>query len=106
MTFRVLLRMELHEGGEAEFEKAWLAGADVITSQSANLGQCLAPSAEEPAVYYVISDWTDEASFRAYELSVEHLEHRERLHPYRRSGTMAVMNVAHSLAGAAAASTP
>jgi len=106
MTFRVLLRMELHKGGEAEFERAWLAGANVITGQPANLGQWLAPSAEEPAVYYIISDWTDEASFRAYELSEEHREHRKRLHPYRRSGTMAVMNIAHSLAGAAAVGAP
>jgi heme-degrading monooxygenase HmoA len=102
MVFRVLLRMELHEGGEAEFEKAWLAGADVISGQPANLGQWLALSAEEPAVYYIISDWTDEAAFRDYELSEEHREHRQRLHPYRKSGTMAVMNIAHSRAGAAA----
>ncbi|UNO40775.1 antibiotic biosynthesis monooxygenase family protein [Streptomyces sp. MST-110588] len=100
--FRVLLRMELHPGREKEFEEAWTAGADVITSQPANLGQWLAASTEEPSVYYIVSDWTDEAGFREYELSETHLEHRKRLHPYRKSGSMSVMTVIRSMTGAAA----
>ncbi|MEU5210217.1 antibiotic biosynthesis monooxygenase family protein [Streptomyces sp. NPDC020742] len=101
--FRVLLRMELHPGREEEFEEAWLAGADIITSQPANLGQWLAASTEEPSVYYIVSDWTDEAGFREYEHSEIHLEHRKRLHPYRKSGSMAVMTVLRAMTGAAAA---
>ncbi|GAA3428006.1 antibiotic biosynthesis monooxygenase family protein [Streptosporangium sandarakinum] len=99
-AFRVLLRMELVPGREEEFERAWLAGADVITGQPANLGQWLSKSAEEEGVYYIVSDWTDEARFREYERSDQHLEHRRTLHPYRSSGSMVTMNVVHSMAGA------
>ncbi|MFC4121818.1 antibiotic biosynthesis monooxygenase family protein [Nonomuraea zeae] len=101
MAFRVLLRMELVPGREAEFERAWLAGADVITGQPANLGQWLSRSEDEQGVYYIVSDWTDEARFREYELSDQHLEHRKKLHPYRVAGSMTTMTVLHSLAGAA-----
>lgn len=104
MTFRVMLRMQIHPGREAEFEQAWLDGADVINSQPANLGQWLSRSAEEQGVYWIVSDWTDEPGFRTYELSEEHLVHRGRLHPYRSGGTMTTMTLLHSLDGAAARS--
>jgi heme-degrading monooxygenase HmoA len=102
MAFRVLLRMDLEPGREREFERAWLDGAHVITGQPANIGQWLSKSAEEDSVYYIVSDWTDEERFREYELSEDHLEHRKRLHPYRRSGSMVTMTLLHSLDGAAA----
>jgi heme-degrading monooxygenase HmoA len=101
-VFRVLLRMELVPGREQEFERAWLDGAHVITDQPANLGQWLSKSADEESVYYIVSDWTDEARFREYELSEQHLEHRQKLHPYRRKGSMSTMTVVHALEGAAA----
>jgi heme-degrading monooxygenase HmoA len=96
-AFRVTLRMQVHPGKGAEFEQAWQDGADVITSQPANLGQWLSKSADEENVYYIVSDWIDEPLFRAYELSQEHLDHRVKLHPYRESGSMATMHVLHEM---------
>jgi len=80
----------------------WHEGADVITGQPANVGQWLCRSEDEPDVYHIISDWTDEPSFRDYEQSREHLEHRRTLHPYRLRGSMATATVLAGLKGAAA----
>jgi heme-degrading monooxygenase HmoA len=104
-TFRVMLRMATHPGREADFERAWSDGAPVITGQPTNLGQWLSRSAEEPGVYWIISDWVDEASFREYEQSPEHLAHRGRLHPYRASGSMTTMHLLADLPGAARTAT-
>jgi len=104
MTFRVMLRMELVPGAGADFEQAWRAGADTITGQPANLGQWLCRDAEEPDVYHIVSDWTDESSFRTYELSEAHLAHRVTLHPYRLRGSMSTATVLAGLAGAGAGS--
>jgi heme-degrading monooxygenase HmoA len=105
-TFRVMLRMVTRPDHEQDFERAWSDGAPVITGQPANLGQWLSRSAEEPGVYWIVSDWVDEASFRAYERSPEHLAHRARLHPYRASGSMTTMHVLADLPGAARSATP
>jgi heme-degrading monooxygenase HmoA len=102
MTFRVLLRMEVAPGAAPDFERVWHEGAGVITGQPANVGQWLCRSEDEPDVYHIVSDWTDEASFRAYELSAEHLAHRRTLHPYRLRGSMATATVLAALPGAAA----
>ncbi len=101
-VFRVTLRMEVHPGKGSEFEQAWYDGAEVITSQPANLGQWLSRSADEADVYYIVSDWVDEPGFREYELSAEHLVHRQKLHPYRRAGSMTTMHVLHDLVGVGA----
>lgn len=96
-TFRVLLKVEVRPGLEAGFEQQWRAGDEEVTRQTANRGHWLSRSDTEDHVYYVISDWTDEASFRAFESSDVHLEHRKKLHPYRVGGSMATMRI---LAGA------
>jgi heme oxygenase (mycobilin-producing) len=94
-TFRVLLRLQVRDG--AGFERAWLAVGDSVTGHPANLGQWLMRDTADDAVYYIISDWTDEASFREFEHSRVHVWHREQLHPYRESGSMATMSVVHHL---------
>ncbi|MEV7546111.1 antibiotic biosynthesis monooxygenase family protein [Streptomyces sp. NPDC089915] len=101
-VFRVTLRMQVHPGKGADFERVWHDSADTITGQSANLGQWLSKSLDEDDVYHIVSDWTDEERFREYELSPEHLEHRGRLHPFRSAGTMTTMRVVHHFTGAAA----
>jgi heme-degrading monooxygenase HmoA len=101
-AFRVTLRMQVRPGKGEEFEQAWYDGADVITSQPANLGQWLSKSADEENVYYIVSDWIDEPLFREYELSQEHLDHRVQLHPFRESGSMTTMHVLYQMAGARA----
>ncbi|MFI6577785.1 antibiotic biosynthesis monooxygenase family protein [Nocardiopsis sp. NPDC050513] len=97
--FRVLLRFELNPGMEKGFEDTWLSIGSVITDHPANLGQWLLRSSDEESVYYVVSDWVDEESFREFEHSDEHVHHRTKLHPYRRGGAMYTMNVVHELVG-------
>lgn len=91
--FRVFLTVQVKPGREADFEAAWHEGSKAVTSQSANLSHLLARSTKDDNVYYVVSDWTDEATFRSFESSDEHIKHRERLHPFRDGGAMATMNV-------------
>ena len=101
-VFRVMLRMQIRPGMEADFEREWLAVGDSVTGHPANLGQWLSRSAEEDGVYHIVSDWVDEARFREFEHSDGHLVHRQRLHPFRSGGSMTTMHVVAHLPGAAA----
>jgi heme-degrading monooxygenase HmoA len=92
-TFRVLLRVEVRPGLETDFEGEWRAGSEVVAGQPANRGHWLSRSDKEDSTYYVVSDWTDEPSFRAFESSPAHLEHRQRMHPYRTGGSMTTMRI-------------
>ncbi|GII95056.1 antibiotic biosynthesis monooxygenase family protein [Sinosporangium siamense] len=101
--FRVMLRLQIKGGMEKGFEKTWLGVGDVIVGHPANLGQWLLRSHDDDGVYYIVSDWTDEASFREFERSDEHVKHREKLHPYRTGGSMTTMRIVHHVKKAVAA---
>lgn len=104
--FRVMLRMQIKDGLTDEFEKVWQDVGDSVTSHPANLGQWLSRSVDEDGIYYIVSDWVDEPRFREFETSSRHLDHRQKLHPYRSGGSMTTMNVvAHLTAGEDAPST-
>lgn len=106
MTFRVMLRLEVEPGREAEFEKAWREGTEAVTGHPANLGQSLSREngADGPEnVYVIISDWVDEPRFREFEESPEHLRHRATLHPFRKGGSFHVLEVLHQIEGKGAA---
>nr|CAM34339.1 putative monooxygenase [Streptomyces tendae] len=92
-VFRVTLRMQIKPGLEDEFEKVWQEIGGAVTSHPANLGQWLSRSLDEQGVYYIVSDWADERRFREFETSARHVEHRQRLHPYRSGGSMTSMRV-------------
>ncbi|MBV1935725.1 antibiotic biosynthesis monooxygenase [Streptomyces sp. BV286] len=100
-VFRVMLRMQIKPGVEGEFEKVWQEVGASVTDHPANLGQWLSRSVEESGVYYIVSDWVDEPRFREFETSDRHLEHRQKLHPYRSGGSMTTMHVVAALTGAA-----
>jgi heme-degrading monooxygenase HmoA len=100
-VFRVMLRMQIKPEMGHEFEKVWLEVGDSVTAHPANLGQWLSRSADENGVYYIVSDWVDEPRFREFETSDRHLEHRQKLHPYRNGGSMTTMHVVAALPGAA-----
>jgi heme-degrading monooxygenase HmoA len=109
-AFRVVLRMLVKPGMAAEFERVWLEIGDAVTSHPANLGQWLARADEETEnetgnVYYIVSDWVDEPRFREFETSDRHLEHREKLHPYRSGGSMTTMRIVAHLPGTAGPAT-
>ncbi|MEU4966375.1 NAD(P)-binding domain-containing protein [Streptomyces smyrnaeus] len=95
--FRVMLRMEVHPGRRQEFERTWRQVATGIAREPANRGQKLVRSVDDEHVYYVFTDWADEPSFRAFELSEAHVENRRRLQPFRRGGEMVVTETVHDL---------
>lgn len=100
--FRVVLRLQITPGREKDFEETWFQIGGRITGHPANRGQWLLRSGEEPSVYYIMSDWVDEPTFREFEHSRQHVEHRSRLHPYRTGGSMATMQVVYHLPSEAA----
>ncbi|MFI6850124.1 antibiotic biosynthesis monooxygenase [Kitasatospora sp. NBC_00085] len=100
---RVILRMDIVPGREREFERVWLEIGTLIAAHPANRGQVLVRDAEGGGgeVYHVFTDWADEASFREFELSEAHVEHRRRLGPLRAGGGMTVTRIVHDLRAAA-----
>lgn len=98
MTFRVMLRMEIKDGQGPSFESTWREIGDSVTSHPANLGQWLSRS-DEPNIYYIVSDWVDEPGFREFETSTRHVDHRQKLHPFRSGGAMFTMEVVAYLPG-------
>lgn len=92
-TFRVLLKAQVRPELSGEFERAWVAGSPAVSGHPANRGHWLARSDQESDTYYVVSDWTDEPAFRAFESSDTHLSHRKQLHPYLTGGSMATMRL-------------
>jgi heme-degrading monooxygenase HmoA len=92
-VFRVLLSMDVRADQTNEFERAWTAIAESIAEQPANLSQSLMRSNEEASRYHILSDWTDEESFRVFELSEAHVAYRARLAPYRSGVTITTMHV-------------
>jgi len=103
-TFRVMLRMQIKPGMEAEFERVWKEVGSSVTGHPANRGQWLSKSTtdDEDGIYYIVSDWADEPRFREFETSDTHLQHRTKLHPYRSGGSMTTMNIVANLSVAAA----
>ena len=91
LRFRVMLTMDVVPGMEKQFEAVWRDGADVIGSHPASLAHTLSRSTGHDNRYYIVSDWSDEESFRAFEGSDAHLTHRARLHPFRSSGSFDMM---------------
>lgn len=96
-VFRVLIRTRVKEGAAAAFEQAWAEVGKAISNEPANLAQWLMKSAEEPDVYYILSDWVDEDHFRHFERSPGHVTNRARLRPYRAEDVMATMHVVIAL---------
>lgn len=90
-TFRVILRVDVKPGMEADFERVWLSGSPDVTADPANRGHDLHDGGQ--GTYVIISDWVSEAAFRAWESSQSHLDHRAKLHPYRSGGSMTTLNV-------------
>ncbi len=96
-AFRVLLHMRIHAGLEPEFERAWREVGRAVAAHPACLGQWLSRSNTDASMYYVVSDWADEAQFREFETSPAHRRQLETLRPYRSGGSMTTMHTVCSV---------
>ena len=92
-AFRVMVRMQVEQGKEEDFERVWQEVGDSVARNPKNLGQWLSRSLTEDGIYYLISDWSDEPSFREFEKSDAHRGHREKLDPYRSGRSMVPMQL-------------
>ena len=97
---RVLLRIRIVPGREAEFEQLWRTPARTVPD---NHGQQLLRLSGESGHYTVLTDWTDEPSFRAFERSPEQQAYLQRLWPMRADGEMQLLEPLHELSPAATA---
>ncbi|MEV0161319.1 heme-degrading monooxygenase HmoA [Nonomuraea fuscirosea] len=101
--FRVILRFAVKEGTEAGFERTWEDIAERVSARSTNLDQWLLRGDETEPVYYVVTDWRDEAAFRQFEHSAEHVDNRRALDRFRAGSTMTTMRLVTHLRGKGAA---
>lgn len=97
--WRIMLEMDIVPELAVEFEKVWSEVGESVAADPGNLGQWLLRDAEQPHLYYVISDWSSEEEFTRFEHSDRHLHHRKLLHPYRRTGSMRSMAVVAHIPG-------
>jgi heme-degrading monooxygenase HmoA len=105
MAMRVLLQIDVSPGREKEFEDLWQAHSAHVRSLPDNHGQALLRRTDNPSGYVVLTDWTDEATFRAFEQSAPQQEYLRQLWPMRVSGAMALLTTVHELRPQAAAGT-
>lgn len=99
--FRVLLPIHIPPGLEAQFEREWESFAAMVCDHPANHGHWLMRSSAEEGVYYIGSDWVDEAQFRQFEQSPEHQEQRASLNPYRTRASVTLLHVVRHRIGRA-----
>ncbi|MEU8530278.1 MULTISPECIES: antibiotic biosynthesis monooxygenase [Streptomyces] len=90
---RVLLRIRIEPGHEAEFEELWLAHSRTVRTFPDNHGQQLLTGGTGD--YTVLTDWTDEPAFRAFEQSPEQQAYLQRLWPMRAGGEMQLLAPLH-----------
>ncbi|MEV4875837.1 antibiotic biosynthesis monooxygenase family protein [Streptomyces cyaneofuscatus] len=100
---RVLLQIRITEGHEAEFEELWRAHAETVRRFPDNHGQQLLRRTGERGSYTVLTDWTDEPSFRAFEQSPEQQSYLKKLWAIRAGGQMHLLEAVHALSPAATA---
>jgi quinol monooxygenase YgiN len=71
-TYRILLEVRVDAARGAELERTWRRMAAVAARRPENIAQSLARDRAEPGVYFVISDWVDEASYDRFARAPEH----------------------------------
>jgi len=94
---RVLLQIRVRPGTQDEFERLWQAHASYVNGVPGNRGQSLLRHADQSNEYVVLTDWTDEATFRAFERSERQQEYLKRLWPMREGGSMALLTTRYEL---------
>jgi heme-degrading monooxygenase HmoA len=99
-VLRVLLQIEVQPGREGEFEQLWLEHSGYIRTLPANHGQWLLRRTDLPNAFVVLTDWTDEAAFRAFERSEAQQAYLRRLWPLRVGGSMSLLTTVYELPAA------
>jgi heme-degrading monooxygenase HmoA len=105
-VFRAVLQMQIHPGLEVEFERVWLELDRHLAGDPGSLQRSLLRSATEDGVYFLVSDWVNEAAFRAFENGPVHLALGTRLHPYRAAASSSAMYLVHQVTGRVASTVP
>ncbi|MFJ8107279.1 antibiotic biosynthesis monooxygenase family protein [Streptomyces sp. NPDC096132] len=96
---RVLLEIRIAPGREADFEELWREHAEHVRGLPDNHGQQLYRLAGSDGHYTVLTDWTDEPSFRAFERSDAQQAYLGRLWSMREGGAMSLLEPLHRLSG-------
>jgi heme-degrading monooxygenase HmoA len=97
MGLRVLLQIDVQPGREREFEALWREHSTHIRALPDNHGQWLLRRTDNRSGYVVLTDWTDEGAFRAFERSAPQQEYLKKLWPIRTGGAMALLTTVYEL---------
>ncbi|WP_019869949.1 antibiotic biosynthesis monooxygenase family protein [Salinispora oceanensis] len=101
MSLRVLLQIDIRPGWEEDFERLWYGHARYVNRLGDNHGQSLLRRTDGAGGYVVLTDWTNEPAFRAFEQSPEQQSYLKKLWPMRQGGSMSLLTVVTELAGTA-----
>jgi heme-degrading monooxygenase HmoA len=104
MALRILLQIDVQAGREREFEQLWCEHSSWIRELPDNHGQWLLRRTDNASGYVILSDWTDEDAFRAFERSEPQQEYLKRLGPIRAGGVMALLTMVYEQPPATAGS--
>lgn len=91
-ALRVVLTIRIEPGQEAAFEELWRSHAETVGRFPANRGQQLLRERGEVGSYTVVTDWTDEPAFRAFEQSPEQQRYLKELWAIRAGGGMQLLD--------------
>jgi quinol monooxygenase YgiN len=104
--FRVLLKMRIRLGTDAQFKEVIGDIAGAVAARPGNLGQWVYRDAADPLVYYVISDWAGNKAFWEHESSAEHRSRIARLRGIREDSTMSTMQLVTAMGDPACTVAP
>ncbi|MEV4702081.1 antibiotic biosynthesis monooxygenase family protein [Actinoplanes sp. NPDC049316] len=101
MTLRVLLQIEIQPEATERFERLWHDHAAHVATLADNHGQTLLRRTDRDDAYVVLTDWTDEPAFRAFERSERQQAYLKELWAIRAGGSMTLLDVVTDLVPAA-----
>lgn len=96
---RATLRLTVRPGAEQEFPRLWKGIAAQVRAVPGNLRQTLQQQLDDPRRFVIVSDWTDEAAFRAFERSPEQDVLTQPVRQCREAAEMHVYAVVEQIEG-------
>ena len=91
--FRAVLTMHVDATHVETFERAWKHAAESFAAVPGLIRQTLAADAHDSGCLTITSDWTDEQSFRLFEVSSRQDDATAALRRLRTSSTMHTQDV-------------
>ncbi|WP_246001775.1 FAD-dependent oxidoreductase [Allorhizocola rhizosphaerae] len=96
---RMILRMRVRQGREAEFERVWREAAAEISRVRGNLRQELSRDTTDTQTYVITSEWTDQETLELFGRSAARDRLTAALREMRESADRSTLEVVHVVEG-------